>query len=62
MEPVLVLTLTAIVAAIIWNFAQMRALERRLEAMEKQHLALVADLEERLYGRGQSGSRPSEGP
>lgn len=51
MEPVLVLTLTAIVAAIIWNFAQMRALERRLVAMEKQHLALVADLEERLYGR-----------
>ena len=50
MEPVLVLTLTAIVAAIIWNFAQMRALERRLSAMEKQHLALVADLEERLYG------------
>ena len=52
MEPVLVLTLTAIVAAIIWNLFQMRALERRLNVMEKQHLALVADLEERLYGQG----------
>ena len=41
MEPVLVLTLTAIVAAIIWNFVQMRALERRLNSIEKQHLALV---------------------
>lgn len=51
MEPVLVLTLTAVVAAIIWNFAQMRALERRMNAMEKQHLALIADLEDRFYGR-----------
>ena len=49
MEPALVLTLTAVVAAIIWNFAQMRALERRLTSIEKQHLALVADLEDRLY-------------
>ena len=49
MEPVLVLSLTAIVAAIIWNFAQMRALERRLNSIEKQHLALVADLEDHLY-------------
>lgn len=30
----------------------MRALERRLNAMEKHHLALVADLEERLYSQG----------
>ena len=49
MEPVLVLTLTAVVVAIIWNFAQIRGLERRLASIEKQHLALVADLEDRLY-------------
>lgn len=52
MEPVLALTLTAIVAAIIWNFVQMRALERRMTAIEKQHLALVADLENRLFRDG----------
>ncbi len=52
MEPVLVFTLTAIVAAIIWNFVQIRALERRLNSIEKQHLALVADLEGRLYRQG----------
>lgn len=49
MEPVLVLILTAIVAAIIWNFVQMRTLERRLNSIEKQHLALVADLEDRIF-------------
>lgn len=49
MEPVLVLTLTAIVAAIIWNFVHMRTLERRLNSIEKQHLALVADLEDRIF-------------
>lgn len=52
MEPAFVLTFTAIVAAIIWNFFQIRALERRLNSIEKQHLALVADLEERLFGEG----------
>ncbi len=52
MEPVLVLTLTAVVAAIIWNFAQTRALGRRLTSIEKQHLALVAELEDRLYREG----------
>ena len=50
MEPVLVLTLTAMVAAIIWTFIQLRTVERRLGALEKQHLALVADLEDRFYG------------
>jgi hypothetical protein len=49
MEPVFILTFTAIVAAIIWNFSQVRGLQRRLESIEKQHLALVADLEERLF-------------
>jgi hypothetical protein len=50
MEPAVFLTLTAIVAAIVWHFAQIRGLERRLASLEKQHMALVADLEERLYG------------
>jgi hypothetical protein len=49
MDPAIFLTLTAVVVAIIWNFAHVRGLERRLAMLEKQHLALVADLEERLY-------------
>jgi len=53
MEPVLVLTLVAVVAAIIWNFAQLRALERRLSKIEKQHLALISNLEERFYGHNE---------
>lgn len=52
MEPVFVLTFTAIVVAIIWNFSQIRSLQRRLNSIEKQHLAQVADLEERLFGEG----------
>ena len=48
-DPVLLSVLILIVAAGMWGFAQMRALNRRLTALEKEHLALVAELEERLY-------------
>ena len=53
-DPVLVLTLILIVSAILWIGVQMTTLNRRLATLEKEHLALVAELEERLY-------RPTEG-
>lgn len=49
MELSLILTLILLVAAIGWNFLQVRTLERRLASLEKQHLALIADLEEKLF-------------
>lgn len=49
MEPALLLTLVAIVAALAWSFVQIRALNRRLTSLENQHLALVAELEGKLY-------------
>ena len=49
MELSLILTLLLFVAAIGWNYAKIRSLDERLSALEKQHLALVADLEEKLF-------------
>ena len=49
MDLSLILTLLLIVAAMAWNFLQLRALDRRLAALERQYLALVADLEEKIY-------------
>ena len=48
MDPVLLSVLILVVAAIVWNYALIRSLDRRLTALEKQHLALVAELEERM--------------
>jgi len=49
MELALPFTLLLIVLAIVWVFFQMRALNQRLAALEKQHLALVAELEDKIY-------------
>ena len=49
-DPILLLILVLTVAAVIWTSTQIQTLSRRLNALEKQHLALVADLEERLFG------------
>jgi hypothetical protein len=51
MEPALLLTLILIVAAIAWCFVQVRNLNRRLTSLEKQHLAMVAEIEEKLFSR-----------
>ena len=48
MDPVLLSVLILIVAAIVWNYVLIRSLDRRLTTLEKQHLALVAELEERM--------------
>ena len=49
MDSELLLTLILIVAAIAWSFVQIRTLNRRLASLEKQHLALVAEIEEKIY-------------
>jgi hypothetical protein len=49
MDPVLLLTLILIVAAIAWSFVQIRTLNRRLTSLEKQYLALVAEIEEKIF-------------
>lgn len=48
-DPVLILTLVLIVCAIAWIYVHVTSLSRRLTSLEKEHLALVAELEERLY-------------
>lgn len=50
MNPVLLSLLILIVAILAWHYVQIRSLNRRLESLEKQYLALVEDLEERLFG------------
>ncbi len=49
MDPALLLTLILIVAAIAWSFMQIRTLSRRLTSLEKQHLALVAEIEDKIF-------------
>jgi hypothetical protein len=49
MEPALLLTLVLFVAALAWSFVQVRNRNRRLTSLEKQHLALLAEIEEKLY-------------
>lgn len=42
-------TLIVFAAILAWNAAQIRSLNRRLTSLEKEHLALVQQLEERIY-------------
>lgn len=48
-DPILILTLVLIICAVAWVYIQVTSLNRRLTSLEKEHLALVAELEERLY-------------
>ena len=50
--PLLLSVIILIAAVCGWNYLQIQILNRRLAAIEKQHLALVADLEERFYESG----------
>ena len=50
-DPILLSLLILIIAAVVWLHLQLRAMGQRLESLEKQHLALVEELEQRLYGR-----------
>ncbi len=49
MDLSLIVALVLIVAAIAWTIVQARSLDQRLTSLEKQYLALVADLEAKLY-------------
>lgn len=57
MELALPLTLLLVVMAITWGFFQLRALNQRLTSLEKQHMALVEDLELRIYSEKALNSR-----
>lgn len=48
-DPVLLSVLVLLVSAVMLIYAQLRALNRRLTSLEKEYLALVVELEERLY-------------
>jgi uncharacterized protein HemX len=50
-DPLLLSFLILILAIVGWQQLQLRAFGRRLQSLEKQHLALVEELEERLYER-----------
>jgi Tfp pilus assembly protein PilV len=49
MDPVLLSVLILIVAIMAWQYVQIRSLNERLRSLERQYLALVEDLEERLF-------------
>lgn len=49
LDPATITILLMIVAVSAWNFSQVQTLNRRLSALEKQYLALIQDLEDRLY-------------
>ncbi len=51
LDPVLLTMFVLIVAVIAWQNVQIRSLSQRLESLEKQYLALIEDLEERLYDK-----------
>ena len=48
-DPIMLAILVVIVAALAWIYSQVQSLNRRLSSLEKEYLALVADLEDRLY-------------
>jgi hypothetical protein len=51
MDPNVILVMFVFLVVIVWIFNVIRKLDQRLQALEKQHLALVAELEDRLYPR-----------
>lgn len=53
-DPVVLSILVLAFAMVGWLHLQVRALNQRLQSLEKQHLALVEQLEERLFGGASS--------
>jgi len=50
-DPILLSFIILIVVFLGWQHFQLRSLGERLRTLERQHLALVEELETRLYGR-----------
>ena len=48
-DPVLLSILLLIALITAWNYTRVQSLNRRLTTLEKEYLALVQELEERLY-------------
>jgi hypothetical protein len=48
-DPLSFSVLVLIVAAIAWTYGQVQSLNRRLTSLEREYLALVAELEDKLY-------------
>jgi hypothetical protein len=48
-DPILLALLFFALAGAGWNYTQVRSLNERLTKLEKEYLALVQELEERLY-------------
>ncbi len=49
MDPNVILVMVVFLVLVGWIFNIIRKLDQRLQALEKQHLALVAELENRLF-------------
>ena len=50
-DPITVALLFLVLACIAWNYFQIRSLQERMTKLEKEYLALIQELEERLYSR-----------
>lgn len=48
-DPIAVALLFLTIAFVAWNHFQIRSLGDRLAKLEKEHLALIQELEERIY-------------
>ena len=51
MEPIILTVLLIIAGTTFWIHGLIRRIDRRLQVVEGQYLALVADLEDRLYSK-----------
>jgi hypothetical protein len=49
MDPVIMIALVLLAGPTLWVHGLVKKLDQRLRNLEKQHLALVAEIERRLY-------------
>jgi hypothetical protein len=50
-DPVTVGLLVLVFAFVAWNYFQIRSMDERMSKLEKEYLALIQELEERIYTR-----------
>ena len=48
-DPVTVGLLVLVFAFVAWNYFQIRSMDERMSKLEKEYLALIQELEERIY-------------
>jgi hypothetical protein len=49
MDPVIMIVFVLFASVTFWVHSLVKKLDQRLRSLEKQHLALVAEIESRLY-------------